>query len=172
MATATAPQPISGVSAGRETIIEDVYPSIAASGLGRFLGRLLDSIPVSINGIRLSQALFAPVVAPLALAGYLQFKVTGPVYILTNRSIQKRSSLSRNLQQSLALSEIEDIAVSVSAGQQFYRAGDLQLLNARGDVVMTLEGIPRPERFRQVILDARAARVRSDRSLEAIRSRG
>lgn len=172
MATATAPQPISGVSAGRETVIEDVYPSIAASGLGRFLGQLMDSIPLSINGIKLSHVLFAPVVAPLALMGYLQFKVTGPVNILTNRSIQKRSSLSRHLQQTLPLAEIEDIAIFVAAGQPFYHAGDLQLLNAKGDVVMTLEGIPRPERFRQVILDARDARVLSDRSLEAIRSRG
>src|SRR5262245_34945197 len=172
MPAATAPHPISGVSAGREAVIEDLFPSIAASGLGRFLGQLMDSIPLSINGIRLSQVLFAPVVAPLALIGYLKFKVTDPVYIVTNRSVQMRKALSRNLIQTVPLSDIDNIAIRVLPGQQFYQAGDLQLLNARGDVLMTLAGIPRPERFRQVILDARAARVTSDRSLEVIRARG
>lgn len=172
MPVATAPQAISGVSAGRETVMEDVFPSIAASGLGRFLGQLMDCIPVSINGIRVSQVLFAPLVAPLALVGYLQFKVTNSVYILTNRSIQIRKALSRNLVQSVALSDIADIAVQVAAGQQFYQAGDLQLLSAKGDVLMTLAGIPRPERFRHVILDAREARMRSDHSLEVIGARG
>ncbi|MBL8848639.1 MAG: hypothetical protein JNG89_03105 [Planctomycetaceae bacterium] len=172
MATMTAPQPISGVSAGRETVIEDVFPSISASGLGRFLGQLMDSIPVSINGIRFSQVLFGPVVAPLALVGYLQFKVTGPVYLLTNRSVQTLTALSRNLIQTVALSDIDNIEIRVLPGQAFYQAGDLLLLNARGDVLMTLAGIPRPARFRQVILDAREARIRSDHSLGVIRSRG
>ena len=171
MVAATAPQPISGVSAGRETVIEDVYPSIAASGLGRFLGQLMDSIPGSINGIRLSQVLFAPLVAPLALAGYAKFKVSGPVYLLTNRSVQVRSALGRNLMQSAPLAEVDDIEIRIAPGQSFYQAGDLVLLNSRGDVLLTLAGIPRPERFRQIILDAREARVRSDRSLEVIRSR-
>src|SRR5262245_14611578 len=155
MPAATAPHPISGVSAGREAIIEDVFPSISASGLGRFLGQLMDSIPVSINGIRFSHVLFAPLVAPLALIGYLQFKVTGQAYLLTNRSVKVVSALGRNLVQTVGLSEIDNIEIRVLPGQPFYQAGDLLLLNASGDVLMTLSGIPRPERFRQVILDAR-----------------
>ena len=47
-----------------------------------------------------------------------------------------------------------------------------RLLNAKGDVLMQIAGITRPERFRQVILDAREARIRNDHSLEVIRSRG
>jgi len=172
MVTATAPQPISGVSAGREAVIEDVFPSISAAGLGQFLGRLMDSIPVSINGIRLSQVLFAPLVAPLALIGYFQFKVTGPVYILTNRNIQKRGALSRGLLQQVTLADIDNIEIVVRPGQQFYQAGDLNLVNAKGEVLMELQGIPRPERFRQIILDAREARIRNDHSLEVIKSRG
>ena len=172
MATMTAPQPISGVSAGRETVIEDVFPSISASGLGRILGQLMDAIPLSVNGIKISQLLFGPLVAPLALVGYLQFKVTGPVYVLTNRSVKTVSALARNLVQTVALSEIDNIEIRELPGQAFYQAGDLLLLNARGDALMTLAGIPRPARFRQVILDARDARVRSDHSLGVIRSRG
>lgn len=172
IATASAPQPISGVSAGRETVIEEVYPSIAASGFGRFLGRLMNCIPLRINGILLSQLLFAPLVAPLALIGYLQFKVTGRVYVLTNRSVRVRAVLGQRLYQSVPLTDIEDIAIRQQPGQQFYQAGDLELFNARGELLLTFAGVPRPERFRKVILDAREARIRSDRSLEIIRSRG
>lgn len=172
MATATAPQPISGVSAGRETVIEDIYPSISASGLGQFLGRLMDSLPVSIIGIRLSHVLFAPIVAPLGLIGYLKFKIADPMYLLTNRSVQKRGPLSRRPIQSVALADIDNIEIQVHPGQQFFQAGDLYLLNSKGEVLMQIAGIPRPERFRQVILDAREARVRNDHSLEVIRSRG
>lgn len=172
MATATAPQPIAGVSAGRETVIEDLYPSIAASGLGQALGRLMDSVPGAISGIRLSHLLFGPIVAPLGVIGYLQFKVTGPVYHLTNRSIQKRGAMSHRLMGQVSLAEIDNIAVDVLPGQAFFQSGNLQLLNAKGDVLLELEGIPRPERFRQIILDAREARVRNDHSLEVIQSRG
>lgn len=172
MVAATVPQPISGVSAGRETIIEDVFPSIAASGLGRFLGQLMNCMPLSLNGIRLSQVLFAPIAAPLGLIGYLKFKVTDSVYVLTNRSVLKRAALGQRLLQSVPLSEIDNIEIRVSPGQEFYQAGDLLLLNAAGDTLMHLPGVPRPERFRQVILDAREARIRSDRSLDVIRARG
>lgn len=172
MATATASQPISGVSAGRETVIEEVYPSICASGLGRALGQLMDCVPVSIGGIRLSHALFAPIAAPLGVVGYLQFKVTGVAYVLTNQSVVKRASLGQRLLGSTPLAEIASIEIQVLPGQEFYHAGDLLLLNANGDVLLHLEGIPRPERFRQVILDAREARLLNDQSLEVIRSRG
>jgi hypothetical protein len=97
--------------------------------------------------------------------------VTGPVYFLTNRSIQKRGALNRRLMEQVSLADIDNIEIQVHAGQQFYQAGDLYLLNAKGDVLMRLEGIPRPDRFRQVILDAREARVRNDHSLEVIKAR-
>lgn len=171
MATATASQPISGVSAGRETVIEEVYPSISGSGFGRFLGQLMDCMPVSIGGVKLSQALFAPIVAPLGVAGYLQLKVTGPAYVLTNRSVVKRASLGQRMFASVPLSEIDNIDIQVLSGQEFFQAGDLLLLNSNGDTLMHLEGIPRPDRFRQVILDARDARMRSDRSFEIISAR-
>ncbi|MFO1094747.1 MAG: hypothetical protein U0992_15790 [Planctomycetaceae bacterium] len=56
----------------------------------------MDSIPLSINGIRLSQVLFAPWSRFGGAIGYLKFKVTDPVYIVTNRSVQARQPLSRN----------------------------------------------------------------------------
>lgn len=172
MVTAVAPQAISGVSAGKEAIIEEVYPSLAASGLGQALGRLMNCIPASINGIRLSQVIFAPVVAPLALIGYLKFKVADPVYVLTNRAVKTRAPLGPRLYADVPLTDIADIAVRVRPGQEFYQAGDLELYNNRDELLLTLPGVPRPDRFRQIILDAQAARIRSDASLGVIRARG
>jgi hypothetical protein len=172
MVTAAAPQPISGVSAGKEAVIEDVYPSLAASGLGQVLGRLMNCIPLTVNGVRLSQLIFAPVVAPLALIGYLKFKVMDPIYILTNRAVKTRAPLGSRLYAQVSLNDIADIAVRVRPGQEFYQAGDLELYNNRDELLLALPGVPRPERFRQIILDAQAARIRSDASLGVIRARG
>ena len=63
---AAKPQAISGVSAGYESIIETLYPSIAASGIGRAIGRAMDSIPLRIWGVPLSYLLFGPLLAPFA----------------------------------------------------------------------------------------------------------
>jgi hypothetical protein len=172
MIAATAPQAISGVSAGKEAVIEEVYPSLAASGLGQFIGRLMDSIPVSVGGIKLSQLLFGPILAPFALLGYAKFKAFDPVYLLTNRAIKKRSPLGPRMHGEVALADIADITVRVRPGQDFYQAGDLELYSGKDELLMTLPGVPRPWRFRQIILDARAARLHSDASLNVIRARG
>lgn len=163
--------PITGVPAGREAPLETVYPSIAASAIGRFLGSLCDSIPLRIGGVQLSHVLFAPIALPFALIGYFQFKVAGEKYEVTNRSVRIRSFLGGRLVQQIALTDFEDVQVEVVPGQAFYRAGNVQLLNGKGDVVMTLAGVPRPDRLRNVILEARRARLQSDASLKVIEGR-
>ena len=93
-------------------------------------------------------------------------------YILTNRSLQFRSTLGGQLKGQAALLDIDNIAVRVQPGQQFYKAGDLEALNSRGEVILTLPGVPRPERFRQIILEARDARAQNDAALKTIQARG
>jgi hypothetical protein len=171
MATATRSQPIAGVSAGAEQTIEIVYPSIAAVGPGRLIGRICDLIPAKVNGIKLSYLLLAPLMAPFGALGYLSLKVTGDIYELTNRSLQIRRALTGRPVRKVSLSEIDNVAVAVLPGQEFYKAGDLVVLNAKGDAILTLAGVPRPERFREGILEAREARLRSDEALRAIQAR-
>ncbi len=172
MTTAVRPQAISGVSAGQETIIESVFPSIAASGLGQLIGRICDSMSLKINGIKLSYLLFAPLLAPLGALGYLKFKIFDPQYVLTNRTLQVRSSLGNRLIRQVALGGIDNIAIDVLPGQAFFKAGDLDVLDSRGEPVLKLPGVPRPERFRQIVLDARDARAQSDAALKTIMARG
>ena len=165
------PQAIAGVSAGAEREIETVYPSIAAGGIGRLIGSLCDSVPIRIGGVKLSALLFGLPTAPLALALYAFSKLFGRRYVLTNRSLKLLSSVGETLFRQVALAEIDNIAVDVLGGQRFYHAGNLILLKSNGDEITTLEGVNRPERFRQIILDARDARLQSDASLAVLEAR-
>lgn len=171
MTTVVKPQAVSGVSAGVENEIETVYPSIAASGLGRLLGSMMNLFPGQCCGVRFSHLLMAPIVIPLAAVGYFKLKFFDPKYTLTNRSLQVRGSLSNNLEKQVPLTDIDNVDIQVRSGQEFYHAADLEILDARGDSLLTLTGIPYPHRMRQIILDARDARRQNDAALKTIESR-
>ncbi len=171
MATEVKSQPIAGVSAGHECQIETVYPSIAASGIGRGLGTICDSIPLKIGGIKLSYLLFGPLVAPFALIGYFMRLLTGQKYVVTNRNVQVWSTMGNRMLRQIPLTDIADVVVYQQAGQAFYHAGDVHLLNNKEQSILKLPGVKRPERFRHVLLSVRDARLKSDASLKAIQSR-
>ena len=166
-----AKQPIAGVSPNQERILETVCPSVAATGLGQTLGGLFDSIDAKINGVKLSYLLFCLPLAPVALAIYLLQKVVGNQYILTNRSVEVRKLIGRVLLEKVSLADVDSVNVVTRGGQAFYRAGDIELVNGRGEVILRLPGVPWPERLRKVILETREARKRSDESLARIESR-
>ncbi|MBI1310313.1 hypothetical protein GC176_03320 [bacterium] len=167
-----ATQPICGVSSSSETEVRSRYPSIAATGLGRLIGSICDSIPVKIWGVKLSYLIFA---LPLSVPGVLVYvlqKLTGVKYTLTNRSVQVWSVIGAHQLRGAALTDIEDVELTVQPGQEFYHAGDLTLVGAKGDVLLTISGIPRPEIFRENILKARQARVATEEARAAIAARG
>jgi len=168
---AIRPQPISGVSVDRETIMMTVYPSVAATAVGRLLGSLYDSIPVRVFGMRLSRLLFPLPTAPVALLIYLLQKIAGVRYVLTNRSLQVWKSLGSTLIREVSLSDVAEIDIHQLPGQEFYRAGDLVMLSAGGDPLLTLGGIPQPDVFRRTILEARDAGRQVAASLAAIQAR-
>lgn len=163
-------QAIAGVS-GKERVIEVTYPSIAATGLGRLIGSICSSIPVKIGGVPLSCLLFGLPVAPLGALIYLSQKVLGDRYILTNKSVEIRKSIGSNLVARVELSSLDDITVTVLSGQEFSRAGNLQLRDAKGSILATLPGVVWPERLKSAILEARQARVSSDAALAQIQAR-
>jgi hypothetical protein len=164
-------QPISGVAAGAESLLETVYPSVAASPIGRLIGSLMESIPVSIGGVKLSHVLFAPIAIPLGLTGYAIYKLFGDKYEVTNRSVRVRSMIGGALRKQVALTDFTNVAIEVLPGQAFHNAGDLQLLNAKGDTILALPGVVRPDRLQHVLLEARDARMQNDASLKTIQSR-
>jgi hypothetical protein len=163
-------QAIAGVS-GKERVIEVTYPSIAATGLGRLIGSICSSIPVKIGGVPLSCLLFGLPVAPLGALIYLSQKVLGDRYILTNKSVEIRKSIGSNLVGRVELSNLNDITITVLSGQEFSRAGNLQLRDAKGSILATLPGVVWPERLKSAILEARQARVSNDAAFAQIQAR-
>jgi hypothetical protein len=164
------PPAISGVSSG-QALVMVVYPSIAAAGMGRLLGRLYDSIPTRVFGIKLSHLLFCLPTAGLAVAGYFILKLFGEVYVLTNRTLQLRKSLGNRLIREIKLSDIDQVVIRQEPGQQFYPAADVYLLNKAGETIMTLPGVLRADVFRQTILEARNALNQVTASLATIKAR-
>ena len=163
-------QAISGVSPGYESIVEEMYPSIAATGIGQALNGLYESIPIRIFGIKLSYV-FALVTAPLGMLIYLLMKVVGSRYVVTNRAVKQVASLGLRLQQEVPLTQIAQVSIDPDSRQTFYKTGDVRLSNANGDTLLLLRGIPHPERFQQVIDETRIAKSQTAAALAAINAR-
>ncbi|MFO1020672.1 MAG: hypothetical protein U0903_08245 [Planctomycetales bacterium] len=172
MTTMTKPSPIAGVSPTREAVVAIVYPSIAATGLGKELGKLYDSIPTKIWGIKVSQLLFALPTSPVALLLYFYLKALGVRYVLTNHAVQTWAALGNRKVSQVALTDIASIDIYESSGHQFYEAGDLYLIGKSGEHLAILQGIPYPKIFRQTIMETRDARQQVASSLERIKARG
>lgn len=165
------PAPISGVSAGKEALVQVVHPSIAANGAGKALGNLYDCLPVRVGGVKLSHLLFALPTAPIGMLVYLWIKVFGNKYVLTNRSVQIQGSLTGRIIDQVPLDKVADVRIRLEPGQAFYPAGDLYLVNAKGESLLVLPGVPWPDVFLHTILDARNARVHTESSLKTIGAR-
>ena len=164
-------QAIAGVSASDETEIRNKYPSIASTPLGRLIGILSNCIPTRIWGIKLSSLIFPLPLAPLGVAIYAALKVVGPKYVLTNRSVHRCTSLGSQKQVSVDLMEIDAIDLHQAAGQEFFNAANLTLLDKQGDRLMQIEGLPCADMFRESILKARDARLQTAASLATIQAR-
>lgn len=167
---AQKPPAISGVSA-KQALIMAVYPSIAATGIGKALGRLYESIPTKVCGIKLSHWLFPLPTSIIAVQVFLHLKVFGEVYVLTNRTMQLRRSIGNRLIREVPLADVDQVVVRQEPGQEFYPAADIYLLNKAGQTLMSLPGVPRADVFRQLILEARSARNLVASSLSTINAR-
>lgn len=163
-------QTISGVSPQYESVVEEMYPSIACTGIGELLNRLYECIPAKIWGIKVSH-IFALLTAPLAVLIYLGLKLFGSRYTVTNRNVNRVRSLGIRMFESVPLAQIAEVSIDPDSRQQFYRSGDVRLTNAAGDTLLLMRGIPYPERFRQVILETRDARSQVAASLARIQAR-
>lgn len=157
-------QAIAGVAAGTETQLMTKWPSIAALGAGRFLGQLMESVPTRF-------ALGLPVGAPLGAALYFLQKLTGERFTITNKSVQRWTGMGGRMLQRIELTDIANMVVRQQSGQDFFNASDLLLLNAKGDVVMRLEGLPHAEIFRENITKARDSVMQVQASLNTIKAR-
>jgi hypothetical protein len=176
-AVAELPQPIAGVSPPelKETTIMTIWPSIAASGLGQTLGRLfqikagvwvftignliaLASIPLVV-GLIMHNLVFN-FLAGLPVIGLLFAPIAGTVrrYVLTNRRVMIASGLIPKPTQFVDLDRFDSVEVVVLPGQEWYPAGNLIFRKGKIETFQ-LQGVRRPETFRQTIMKARDAYV-------------
>ena len=164
------PQPIAGVSPAdlSEVTNMTVWPSLSATGFGRFWGRLyamdagfrLFGVPLTLG--RLSALLSIPFMLnlyfvmrfprlPLVLAG-----IKNPMcwhYRLTNRRVVMENPYRGGEIKSVALDRFDAIDVVVQPGQAWFKAGDLVFRHGQTET-FRIAGVPRPETFRQTCLKA------------------
>jgi hypothetical protein len=79
-------------------------------------------------------------------------------YTLTNRRIMIQRGLKPVPIQEVALADIEGVRVPEGSFDPFFETGTLEII-VKGQVALTLTGVPEPEGFRHAILNACAAWV-------------
>lgn len=153
-------QAIAGVAPPElsEVSVMTVWPSVASTGMGRFLGRLM-AIEAGfwIFSVGRMMALLAMPLGPL-----LYFSLRAPFnvrrYRLTNRRVGLMQGIIPRFTRYVDLDRFDKIEIHVLPGQEWYHAGDLVFF--RGDIeTFRLQGVSRPEAFRQTCLKAQMSYV-------------
>ncbi len=159
-------QAISGVAPPElgEVTVMTVWPSIAATGMGRMIGRLSGN-RTGVGFFTLGK-LLALMCIPLALPIFFFMLMPGVSrrYRLTNRRLIVHRWLTDSIDKAIDLNQFDSIEVVVRPGQEWYPAGDL--IFRRGPVeVFQLSGVPRPDVFRRNCLKTRTAFVSVQQAL-------
>lgn len=165
-------QAIAGVTsaAEKEATVMIVWPSVAAMSLaGLPLGQRLGRLYAIKAGMYIFTVgnLCCLLSIPLALVLYL--KRIGPFvgrrYRLTNRRIVVERGLSAQEEKAIALDHFDAIDIFQRPGQQWYHAGDLVFRQGNVERFL-LEGVSRPEAFRQVCWKAHLGYVGVQQALQ------
>lgn len=137
-----------------EVACKTVWPTLAATRLGRWIGRMARIGP-GRGPLRFGTFL-AVALVPVALVVYV-WQILPPRvrrYRLTTRRIVVQKGLPPRDAASLGLAEFDDIRLEVLPGQEYFHAADLVFLRQQRDV-LRLPGIPRPQVVRQLCLETR-----------------
>lgn len=167
----TGQQAIAGISGLREAHLETIYPSIACLGIGRWLDQLYESVPVMLGTVKLSYLLFILPSAPIAAGLYFYLKIMGERYQFTSQSVRRLRSLGQTVLQEVALADVDRIEIPAESRTGFLRTGTLELRAVDGRVLMSLPGVPYPERAQHVLEEAMAASRQTQAALTTIRAR-
>jgi hypothetical protein len=148
-----------------------VWPSLAASGYGRLWGRIYQNqlgfsiwgIPVTLG--RIMALVSIPFILPYyfhTLVPRIPFVFFGKPneacrrYRITDRRIVDEGGLGGVEFRSVALDRFDTIEIEVEPGQEWYHAGDLVFRQGNTET-FRIQGISRPEAFRQACLKAQMA---------------
>lgn len=141
-----------------EATIMTVWPSVGATSLGQWLGRLFrirsGCGPITVGRLALLASM------PLGLMLYLSMRLPWAIrrYRLTNRRVLIERGINPRVEQYVDLDRFDAIDLVVNPGQEWYASGDLVF--RRGPIeTLRLPGVSRPESFRQTCLKVRQSYV-------------
>ncbi len=139
-----------------EVVSMIVWPTIGATRIGRWIGRLC-GIRTGYGFFTLGK-LFALATIPISLVLYF-WKVlpyVGRRYRLTSRRVVIQKALPPADLASIGMDQFDAIQIEVLPGQAWLRTGEL-LFMRQGQEVFRLSGVPWPEVFRHTCLKAQTA---------------
>jgi hypothetical protein len=130
-----------------EGLIREAWPTVLgiSAGVARLAKALMRSYVLAPLGFLVLAPLFARKFAPFICKRYT----------LTNRRlmIQRGLKPAPAPAQQVPLEDIDEVRIDPASVDPFYLSGTLQIVS-KGQVVLTLPGVPEPEGFRQAILNA------------------
>jgi len=160
-------QAIAGVVSreSAEVPVMTVWPSIAAYPSGRFLGRMYHWQTGSYI-FRIGNLIaLASIPHALALYAYRILPYVGMRYTLTNRRVVVQRGLMAIDDKSVNLDRFDRIDVQVQPGQEWFKSGDLIFYHGNTET-FRIEGVSRPEGFRQICMKSHEAFVGLSEILE------
>jgi hypothetical protein len=133
-----------------EALIREAWPTVvdANAGLAALGKKLIRSIFLAPLGWMLLAPLYFKKILP-----YIARR-----YTLTNRRIMIQRGLKPVPVQEVALADIDEVRLPEGSFDPFFETGTLEVI-VKGQVALTLTGVPEPEGFRRTILNACAAWV-------------
>jgi hypothetical protein len=128
-----------------EAMIREAWPTVleAQSGLAQLAQKLIKTIFLAPLGWLLLLPLFGKRLLP-----FLSKR-----YTLTNRRLMVQRGLRPSPAQEIALSDIDEVRLVPDSFDRFYLSGTLEVVS-KGQVALTLAGVPEPEGFRHAVVNA------------------
>jgi hypothetical protein len=127
-----------------EARIREAFPSVARVPAVASLGRALTAtIVLAPLGWLIMSAVYFGKLLPLV----------GRRYTLTNRRLMIRTVWKGVALKEVALVDIDEVRVVVDANSDFFRAANLEIVS-KGQVALTLPGVPEAEGFKHAIINA------------------
>jgi Bacterial PH domain len=137
-----------------ESIIRDVWPSVAAhtgpAALARTCYRTVFLAP--IGWFVLAPLKFKKLLAILPGMSGLAMR-----YRLTNRRLMVCKGLRPVMVKEVPLDQIKDVKMVTDANSDFFVAATLDVIDANGQTVLSLPGVPEAESVKHAILQAATA---------------
>jgi hypothetical protein len=138
-----------------EVTIMTVWPSIAITGLGRFLGTAFQSRLGVGNILTLGNFLKLATI-PVTLGIFFAMLLVPGMnrrYRLTNRRLLIEAGLSPKVTSAVLLDDFDAIDLEVLPGQEWYPCGEMIFRKGKVET-FRLSAVPHAESFKQVCLKA------------------